>query len=707
MPDKEIGDQPLGIGSESDMPHAGIRHDLATPISHIIGYSELLQDEAGEQGAAGLIPGLQVIQATGRRLLSIVNKNLDSTDLDDGNVAFRQLRNELPAPLELIISRTRRIIREAQDQKKETLVLDLQKIRMAAEQLLAFVNDGLGFAGIGAEQILSTKKPSAAPDTGPSDVKSEEPSEGGALHASRTVPATLLVVDDIEESRDILSRRLRRQGHTVLVARDGSQALKMIMENSFDLVLLDIMMPELNGYQVLEQLKADEVLRHIPVIVLSASGEIDSAVRCIELGAEDYLPRPFNSVLLRAKIGASLERQRLVESERKHVREQIRHAQKMESVGRLTGGVAHDFNNMLSVIISYADMRMRKLPPSDGIRKDLESILGAARRSASLTRQLLAFSRRRVIEPEVINLDDLVIGMHTMLSRLISEDIELLVLPASGDSLVKVDPSQIEQVMMNLAVNAVDAMPHGGKLTFETANATLGQEGAGQQDGVPAGEYVVLTVKDSGTGMTEEVKARIFEPFFTTKEAGKGTGLGLATCYEIVKDSGGYIQVVSELARGTTFKIYLLRVEEAAGQVSSDEGLVALPGGTERVLLVEDEFSLREVAASTLREVGYTVLEAASGSEALEVAREHSGEKIHLILTDVVMPQMGGKELAIRLRDADPKIKVLYTSGYPDSAPPLSLAPGASVEFLEKPFSATSLLNRVREVLDHDYAETA
>jgi len=380
--------------------------------------------------------------------------------------------------------------------------------------------------------------------------------------------------------------------------------------------------------------------------------------------------------------------------------EQYRQAQKMESIGQLAGGVAHDFNNLLTAIIGYASLPLylNLLPPDHPVRSDLQNIQQIAERAANLTRQLLTFARRQVIESKVLNLSDLVLDIDKMLRRLIGEDIELVTLPASNLGWVKADPGQIEQVLLNLAVNARDAMPSGGSLTIEITNTTLDEDYASRHAEVTPGRYVMLAVSDTGIGMTEEIKARIFEPFFTTKEAGKGTGLGLATVFGIVKQSGGHIWVYSEPGQGSTFKIYLPRIEKLVSPVPRQDKSGDLPRGTETVLLVEDEASVRELGARTLRELGYNVIEAANGEEALYLAREHGGE-IHLLFTDVVMPKMGGRVLADKLTNIYPQARVLFTSGYTDSAIVHHGVLDPDIAFIQKPFSPAALTRKIREVL--------
>ncbi len=386
-------------------------------------------------------------------------------------------------------------------------------------------------------------------------------------------------------------------------------------------------------------------------------------------------------------------------TEERRLEEQFRQAQKMEAVGQLAAGVAHDFNNLLTVITSYSDLLLGDLESTDPRREDLEEIRKATMGAAGLTRQLLAFSRQQVLEPKVLDLNAIVSGAGNMLQRLIGEDIRLVTVLAPDLGAVKADPGQLEQVILNLAVNARDAMPEGGKITVETANAELDAAYAAEHIPVGPGAYVLFSVSDTGVGMEEETKRRIFEPFFTTKEKGKGTGLGLATVYGIVKQSGGFVWVYSEPGHGTTFKIYLPRVNEKAEVVPRGTALPPSVRGTETVLLAEDAGPLRTVVRQILKRNGYTVLEAPDGKSALDKAAEHAGP-IHLLLTDVIMPEMSGRQLAERLRARRPELKVLFVSGYTDNAIVRHgiLEPG--IAFLQKPFSPESLARKVREVLD-------
>ena len=388
-------------------------------------------------------------------------------------------------------------------------------------------------------------------------------------------------------------------------------------------------------------------------------------------------------------------------SERRVLERQLRMAQKMEAVGRLSGGIAHDFNNLLGVIIGYSQVLKRTLGPASPSFEHAEEIEKASQRAVSLTRQLLAFSRQQVLDPAILNLNTLVSDMEKMLPRLIGEDIALQFVldPALGQ--VKADPGQIEQVIMNLAVNSRDAMPNGGKLTIETSNVELDLAYTRQHPGSRVGQYVMLAVTDTGTGIDPEIQSQIFEPFFTTKERDKGTGLGLATVYGVVKQSGGYIAVDSEKGKGARFSVYLPRIEQAVATPETKGGPPVSVQGSETILLVEDAEPLRKLAHMFLQESGYDVLTAADGAEALEMARRFS-RPIHLLLTDVVMPGINGRVLAERLAPMQPRMKVLYMSGYTDSFIAGHGVLESGTHLLHKPFTQEGLAKKVREVLDSD-----
>ena len=386
-------------------------------------------------------------------------------------------------------------------------------------------------------------------------------------------------------------------------------------------------------------------------------------------------------------------------TELRRAQEQLVEAQKMEAIGRLAGGVAHDFNNLLTAITGHGELVLGALRAGEPLREDIEEMLKAAERAAALTKQLLAFSRRQVLEQRVVDLNALVADLDRLLRSLIGEDIELHTIPGEGLGAARADPGQLQQVILNLVVNARDAMPKGGKLTIETRNVELDTGSRTAHEPVKPGAYVMLAVSDTGAGMTEEVKTRVFEPFFTTKEVGRGTGLGLAMVYGVVRQSGGYVWVYSEPGTGTAFKIYLPRVDEQPVELAVRPSPAEPVGGTETVLLVEDEDVVRRLARIALAKRGYRVLEAANGAEALLLC-EREQRPIEMLITDVVMPGMTGPELARQLASRRPQMKVLYVSGYPQRAmaQQRALPPGSA--FLDKPFTLDGLTRRVRQMLD-------
>ncbi len=432
----------------------------------------------------------------------------------------------------------------------------------------------------------------------------------------------------------------------------------------------------------------------VPMIVM---GRVIGAIelRCLKPAA--FRHEHATAMRMAANLAAvAIENVRLLGQE--HEREaQLRQSQKMESVGRLAGGVAHDFNNLLVAINGYSDLTMRRLPEGDPLRRNIEEIRKAGERAAALTRQLLAFSRKQVMHPKVLCVNDVVADMDKMLRRVIGEDIELTAKLDPELGYVKADPNMLEQVILNLCVNSRDAMPSGGRLTVETSNVMLDDEYVGLHVSVRPGAYVTLAVSDTGVGMDEETRQRIFEPFFTTKEKGKGTGLGLSTVYGVVQQSGGHVWVYSEVGHGTTFRVYLPRVDAVAKETASEPAATALYAGTEKILLVEDDDMVRLVAREIISSSGYTVLEATRMSEAVRHCAENSD--IALLLTDVVMPRINGKELSERLTKMLPRMRVLFMSGYTETVVHDGVLE-QGLNFIQKPFTPSSLLRKIREVLD-------
>ena len=430
--------------------------------------------------------------------------------------------------------------------------------------------------------------------------------------------------------------------------------------------------------------------------VQEANRRLEEANKKLGKLSEDLEARVADRTAELAKANAQME---IELTERKQLEQQLLQSQKMEAVGRLAGGVAHDFNNLLTVIIGFSQLLLLDCPAGSAQRELLEEIARASEQAATLTRQLLAFSRQQLLEVRVLDMNTVVAEVGKMLDRLIGEDIDLVTVQSKDLGRVKADPGQIEQVIMNLAVNARDAMPKGGKLTIEAANVELDEAFARDHLSLAPGPYIMLAMSDTGVGMDAKIQERIFEPFFTTKERGRGTGLGLSTVYGVVKQSGGSIWVYSEIGRGTTFKIYLPRVDEVAKPAPPAFELEKRLEGTETILLVEDAEAVRLLIRSTLKSKGYTVLETRHGNEALGIL-EQAGKPIDLVLTDVIMPGMSGRELAETVKKSHPDIRVLYMSGYTDDAVLRHgiLEPGN--HFIQKPFRPVDLIRKVREVLD-------
>ncbi len=650
--------------------------------------------------------------------------------------------------------------------------------------------------------------------------------------------ARILIVDDERQNRQLLEAMLAPEGYRFLTAASGEEALTLVAQQPPDLILLDLMMPAMDGCQVAGKLKGNIATSSIPVILITARDDRDARMLGLSAGAEDFLTKPVDraelsvrvrnllrlkaysdfhdrySQLLEGEIGSrtadlvaserlyrstfdaapvgiahvsldgewlrvnqclcdllgysseelqSLAREDLLQSEaapgdaeafrqmaagtlnryvidekqyrrrdggfvwarvnmsvhrdaegqaqhfikvveditaRRELEARFIEVQKLEGIGHLAGGVAHDFNNILAIIIGNNDLLSADLDPASPLREYTEEIRHASERAVGLTRQLLVFSRKQTVQPVVLDLNDVVNDMDKLLRRLIDENIDITFIPGSSLGLVKADVGYVGQVLMNLVVNARDAMPSGGRLTIATTNSTLDGSNAHTAPPSGPGEYVVLSVSDTGTGMTNEVKAHLFKAFFTTKPEGKGTGLGLTTCLTIVQQSGGHISVTSQVGKGTTFKVYFPRVALALDLAAAPAQPGPLPRGTETILVVEDEPSVRQLARGVLESQGYTVLAASNGQDALSSASEHTGAPIRLVVTDVIMPVMDGTVMAQRLKTRYPDIRVLFTSGYTDDALAHHGALDPDFSFLPKPFTPAVLCRTVREMLD-------
>jgi signal transduction histidine kinase len=481
------------------------------------------------------------------------------------------------------------------------------------------------------------------------------------------------------------------------------QALAGILDDGgCDLVISDHNLPEFSAPEALRLVQQGG--RHIPFIIVSGSMGEDLAVAAMKAGASDYLVKGQLTRLVpavrRELADADQRRQRAAAEEAlRQTENQLRQAQKMEAVGRLAGGIAHDFNNLLTAILGYSELLLHQMATDAAARADVDEIKKAGDRAVALTRQLLAFSRQQVLEPRVVDVNEIVTNVEKLLRRMIGEDVELVTTLDPAIGRVKVDPGQMEQVLMNLAVNARDAMPVGGRLVIRTSDCAVNRPTRASGTTIEPGRYVLVTVADNGSGMTPEVVKQIFDPFFTTKGVGQGTGLGLSTVYGIVKQSSGSISVETEPGRGTTFTIHLPCVDEPVEALAPAAPPAHTVEGSETILLVDDDPGIRELLRRALKSHGYDVLTAADGAQALAVAGSHVGD-LDMLITDVVMPRMGGPELASHLTTTYPPLVVLYITGYADRREWTPEVSQAGRAYLQKPFAPSVLLRKVRKLLD-------
>ncbi len=509
----------------------------------------------------------------------------------------------------------------------------------------------------------------------------------------------VLVVEDDEEDYLLTGKLLRDSdgaGFDVQWARTYDAALEEL-RTPHDVCLVDYRLGPHSGLSLIERAIADGFVG--PMILLTGRGDHDVDVQAMKAGAADYLVKDqITPQLMERVIRHAIER-KASEVALRRSEEQLRESQKMEAIGSLAAGMAHDFNNLLSVILGYSELLAADLQASDPVREALEEIKSAGSRAADLTRQLLAFSRGLVLPPSIVALADVLSAIEKRLRRVIPEDVTLTLLVPRTLGAIKADPGQMEQVIMNLAMNACEAMLRGGALTIELTDVVLSETYTSQHVGMKPGPHVALSVTDTGVGMGKEIQARVFEPFFTTKGIGKGSGLGLASVFGIVRQSGGTISLYSQPQKGTTFTIHFPTVDEAA---IARAPLVPLHPtalrGSETILLVEDEERVRLVARTILRKYGYDVLEAAGGDEAIRLCEQHKGT-IHLLLTDVVMPKMSGWKLAARLLASRPGMRVLYMSGYVDDTLVRNGILDSTITFIQKPITPESLVRKVREAL--------
>ncbi len=560
----------------------------------------------------------------------------------------------------------------------------------------------------------------------------------------------ILIVDDIAENRLYLEVLLRGHGFEVQSACNGAEALALARQDKPDLVVSDILMPVMDGYTLCRECKADPDLVGVPFVFFTATyteprdqdlGRKMGAVRYVikpqepevllgivkdvltevregrgvptgKAADEAELSKEYGEAVFRKleqkvavleranqELALRMDEMARAEEERLRLEEQLRASQKLEAIGNLAGGIAHDFNNLLTLILSYTQLTLDAVQSNEQARDYLAQVKNAAERAAALTQQIVAFSRRQMLQPRMMDPNQVISGVAQMLGRIVGEHIQMELKLAPDLGMVMADPGQMEQVIMNLVVNARDAMIHGGHLRIETANVDASAEA-----GVEAGPCVVITVSDTGCGMDESVRSRVFEPFFTTKEKGKGSGLGLSTAWGIVKQSGGHIAVESALGQGTTFRVWMPRRKGNPAPEVRPAPATGRPAGSETILLVEDEEAIRKLEARILTAGGYSVLSAADGNEALDIAARHSGD-IDLLVTDLVVPGMSGRAIAEALRRVRPGIPVLYVSGYADNTIGDEGLPVEEIHFLGKPFSADGLARKVRDVLDGEGAD--
>jgi two-component system, cell cycle sensor histidine kinase and response regulator CckA len=515
----------------------------------------------------------------------------------------------------------------------------------------------------------------------------------------------ILMVDDRPDGLLTMEAVLQTPEYNLVKASSGLEALQHLQKDEFAVILLDVQMPVMDGFQTAKKVKEMPRSQNTPILFITAIHKDPFYIyQGYNMGAVDYIFKPFDPAILRSKVAVFVDifrqqQQIKRQAEELHRKEQeLYQSQKLEAVGRLAGGVAHDFNNLITGILGLSHDVWTSLDLQDSRREDLQEIIKASNRALSLTKQLLAFGRRQIASPRVMDLNALILDMTKMLERLIAEDIELKTNLAADLNPVVIDQGQLDQIVMNLVLNARDAMTQGGQLTICTRNIEVGDRPTVGTKGVPRGTYSMIEISDTGCGMDQHILDHIFEPYYTTKDKDKGTGLGLATVYGVIMQCGGHITVHSAVGVGTTFNIFL---PHAAGPVELGARQVDLSpkGGQETVLVVEDEGIVRQVTTRMLRKHGYTVFEARDAKEAIEIAEDYKAP-IHLLITDVVMPGMNGRQLAEALLKARPEIAVLYMSGYSEDVVMHRGVVDPGLAFIEKTFTAPVLLSKVRQVLD-------
>ncbi len=524
------------------------------------------------------------------------------------------------------------------------------------------------------------------------------PENVGRALVAETRP-NILIVDDRKENLVATEKVLKHLDAAIFKAVSGNEALSLMLRHRFAVVLLDVQMPEMDGFETAMLMQEHESMHGVPIIFVTAISKDEKyATQAAEIGAVDYIFKPINADILRSKVKVYLD----LYMQREQIgslNAGLLQAQKMEAIGNLTGGMAHDFNNLLSIIIGNLDILAEKLGNDDEAKSLSQAALEAALRGADLTRRLLAFARQQPLQPQRIDINKLAEGITKLLARTLGEDVQISLNLAPGVWPVVADPAQLEAAITNLATNARDAMPHGGRLIITTGNGHLDDDYAAQHAEVVPGDYVVIEVSDTGTGMPPEVIAHIFEPFFTTKERGKGTGLGLAMIFGFMKQSGGHINVYSEAGAGTIFRLYLPRAVGDAAAVTQNTTVATATGGHETILVVEDNNDVRRIVKRQLNQLGYHVLEAESAAAALEMLTE--GDRVDLLFSDIVMPgKLNGLELARLAAERWPSLKIILTSGFPETKLNGHGEPAAGMRLLSKPYRKTDLARVLREVLE-------
>jgi signal transduction histidine kinase len=522
---------------------------------------------------------------------------------------------------------------------------------------------------------------------------------------------SILVIDDYANSRLTLTAHLRAAGYAdILTAESASKAYELlgiedpsVQAVAIDLILMDIEMPEIDGIEACEKIKQCKRLQDIPIIMITSFEEVKYLEAALNAGAMDFMRKPVDHIELLARVRSALALKSEIDRRNEAfsaLETQLLHSQRLEGFGRVAGGLAHDIRNVLTPVICYSQLGMSALSPDDPAHSKFQEILKAADHAADLTNRMLISISSRAGQAQATNLNGLIEETRNLLRSLIKESIDLTTSLDPQLGLVNVDPIIIQQLLMNLATNASDAMPNGGNLTIETTNVKIEEGYTYGETAVLPWDYVVVSVKDTGTGVPAEIRTRIFEPLFTTKEAGKGTGLGLANCVTIARECGGHIELFSEPGDGSTFRVFLPRFSGPPDRLPESEEPISLPRGTETILVAEDEPLVRVLITTILEDQGYTVLSATNGSEALRISEKQASNPIDLLLCDVVMPQMSGEELANQLMVSRPNIKVLLTSGYVENIESVPKTLGKGAAFMEKPFRPATLAGKIRDLLD-------